>query len=190
MSKEYRYQDADIPYSPINLRYGDDGVDYRSRPVEPSSNGLVYLATEHDVITAWADLAQNAVENLRPDAGAGVMKCWVGHNEQFGLVMLTLANMARYGKSAFKNEWSPFYESVLSRNNYETIFSGPTKKDDFYYCRIWYALMAHPDFIDVPEYESCTNELSQEFVKYRDTLLALSVSLECFQKRLSLKQPC
>ena len=179
MNKEYRYQGVWSDHADINFRYGDDGIDYSSRLVEPSKSGVSYLKTEHDVIMAWADFAKDALEGVSPDADSSGLKCWSGHYEQFGMVILTLANMTRYRKNG-RGEWNPLYESTLWPGLYDNVYEGPTGTECRNYYRCWFSIIGHPDY-QRPSF-------GPEFVNNKDKELALCIALESFMSHLVLRK--
>jgi len=173
MTKEYRYQADCSDYAPINCRYGDVGVDYRSRPVEPSDSGRDFLATEYDVIMAWADLARNA---LVGEYRENDLKCWEGHYEQFGMVMLNLARMSR-SRKGHDGLWKEWYDIFIGKSLYNIIYEGPGSTEDRIFYRCWYCLIGHPDYLHPTI--SCL-----EFYTYKATEMTLHIAYEDLKWRL------
>lgn len=178
MTKTYRLRNIYKNNPTLDFRLGMDGINYHNRRVEPSDNGLRYLETEHDVIMAWADFARDALEGVSPDADSSGLRCWNGHYEQFGMVMLTLANMTRYRKNG-RGEWNPLYESTLWPGLYDNVYEGPNGTECRNYYRCWFSIMGHPDY-QRPSF-------GPEFVNNKDKELALCIALESFMSHLVLR---
>lgn len=142
MNKEYRFDDVSKSEPMLDFRLDMADIDYRSRLIEPCNSGRDFLTTEYDVIMAWADLARNAHIGKYRESD---LKCWEGHYEQFGLVMLNLANMSRYRKG-YDGLWEEWYDIFLSEALYSGLYRGPIGKADriFFYC--WFRLLGHPDY--------------------------------------------
>jgi hypothetical protein len=171
MSEEYQLNDSFN--LAINYRYVDDKIIHFTKLIEQPSEGRGYLKTEHDVITAWADFAKHALEG--EDAESEI-KCWKGHYDQFGMVMLNYANMCRYRKD-YAGNWNSFFESALPTDCYDHLFEGPSGTEDRIYYRVWFALLGHPNFLT-------QTLLGMEALTYKSNELSLCIAFENFNSSL------
>ncbi len=171
MSEEYQLTDS---YNlAINYRYVDDKIIHFSKLVEQPTDGRTYLKTEHNVITAWAEFAKQALEG---EYSESELKCWDGHYEQFGMVILTYANMCRYRKD-YAGKWNDFFESALPKDCYGHLFEGPSGTEDRIYYRVWFALLGHPDFLT-------QSLIGMETLTYKTNELSLCIAFENFNRSL------
>jgi hypothetical protein len=176
MTKIYKLEDR-YNKPALRYRYGDDGIDYSKRLVEPSDDGCHFLRTEQDVIHAWADYAK---QSLVGEYRESDQRCWVGHYEQFGMVMLTLGRISRYRKD-YRGLVNPYLEAKIPRHTYPDIFIGPWSSECRIYYRSWFSLVGHPDFLG-------SDVLSPESIKYKETEFLLSIAVQEFHMGLgSLK---
>lgn len=171
MSEEYQLTDSHN--LAINYRYVDDKIIHFSKLVEQPSNGSTYLKTEHNVITAWADFAKQALEG---EYAESQQKCWEGHYEQFGMVMLNYANMCRYRKD-YSGKWNEFFDSAMPNDCYEYIYQGPSGTEDRTYYRVWFSLLGHPDFLT-------QSLIGMEVMTYKCHELSLTIAFEDFNRNL------
>lgn len=96
------------------------------------------------VIKAWSEFAQEAWSGQNLEA---TEPCWPHHHDQFGRVMLYLAEMCLSRKD-FAGKTSRFLDQYLPDSSFaQRIFSGPTGTDDRIFYRAWYRLIGHPDFL-------------------------------------------
>lgn len=134
--------------SMTHFRFSDDDVDYSSCPVgwfHPDyldDPRYPLLETEHDVIKSWSDFAKNA---FSPEFENSDLKCWEGHDEQFGMVMLNLAKMDRFGQDSGRY-FDMEFDRYLERGDYLSIYVGPQDRSGYSYYRSWLGLIGHPDF--------------------------------------------
>lgn len=171
MTREYQLTDRHN--LAINYRYVDDKIVYFSKLVEQPTDGGSYLKTEHNIIIEWADFARQALEGEDPESK---IKCWEGHYEQFGMVMLNYANMCRYRKD-HAGKWNEFFDSALPTDSYDHLFEGPNGSEDRIYYRVWFALLGHPDFLK-------QSLIGMEALTYKINELALCIAFEDFNKIL------
>ena len=142
MPDRYRLKDNSSVYPLLNYRYKGKLMTYHAlKNIEES--GSCYLKTEHDVITKWAEFSKQALEGKYAESK---VKCWIGHYEQFGVVMLNYGKMCRYRKN-YKGNWDEFLESALPTDCYDQVFTGPTGSADSTFYRVWFTLLGHPDFL-------------------------------------------
>jgi hypothetical protein len=173
MSNIYQLK-ADIQTTPLlSYRYEGKDITFHSlKGVQPEENNN-YLATEHEVINDWKKVCEEA---LSAEYKESEIPCWEGHYEQFGLVMLNLANMSRYRKD-FAGKWNPYYDSALTDDLHELIYTGYSGTMDRIFYRAWFALLGHPDF----------NKFSltrTESLNYKNTELELLISFNDLNSRL------
>lgn len=173
----YRLNDIHKTKPVLRYRYGQDGIDYSSKLVEPSNDGSDFLATEQDVISEWAHFAKLAFIGEFRESDS---KCWVGHYEQFGMVMLNLAKMARYRKG-FQGHWNDWYDGVMDDEMYHYILTGPTGTEDRILYRCWFRLLGHPDFLDETLNKS-------EVYSYKLAELCLYIAFDDMNRRLLYKK--
>jgi len=171
MPNEYQLKDSDN--LAINYRYADDKLIYFSKIIEQPSNSKKYIKTEHNLITEWADFAKQSLEGQYPESN---IKCFEGHYEQFGMVMLTYANMCRYRKD-YAGKWNKFYDSILPDDCYDHLFEGPNGTEDRIYYRVWFALLGHPDFLN-------QSLIGMENLSYKINEISLCIAFEDFNKSL------
>ena len=150
----------------LNYRYEGKEVTFHSlKGIEPEDKNN-YLSTEHDVISDWITTSR---ESLLGEFKESETPCWEGHYEQFGLVMLNLANMCRYRKT-YDNKWNSYFDSVLpSQHLHEFIYSGYGGTEDRVFYRAWFSLLGHPDFLG-------TSFIGMESINYKTTELQLLLS--------------
>jgi hypothetical protein len=168
-----KYQLTDSHNLAINYRYLDDKIIYFSKLIEQPTDGSKYLKTEHEMITEWANFAQQALEG---EYAESKIKCWEGHYEQFGIVMLTLANMCRY-REDYAGKWNEFFESALPTDCYNHLFEGPNGTEDRIHYRVWFALLGHPDFLK-------QSLIGMETLNYKANELSLCIAFEDFNRSL------
>lgn len=94
---------------------------------------------EFDLAKAWADFAEQA---LVGEYAESELKCWRGHYEQFGRVMLELMRMSK-NKEEEKNK--TLIEMIPDLENFNFI-AEPMGTEDRTFYRIWFELIGHPDF--------------------------------------------
>lgn len=172
MPDEYQLKDSDN--LAINYRYVDDKIIHISKLLEQPKDGHTFLKTEHDVIIEWANFAKQALEGEYPESK---IKCWEGHYEQFGMVMLTYANMSRYRKD-YAGKWNEFYESAFPIDCYDHLYKGPSGTEDRIYYRVWFALLGHPDFLT-------QSLIGMETLTYKANELSLCIAFKDFNRSLA-----
>jgi hypothetical protein len=97
------------------------------------------VKTEFDLSKAWAEFAEQALDGEYAESKT---KCWYGHYEQFGRVMLELMRMSRDKKEQKIKaiaEMTPDIEDF-------TFIAEPCGTEDRTFYRIWFALIGHPDY--------------------------------------------
>jgi hypothetical protein len=166
MSNQYRLRD-DFGKSPfLNFRYEEKEVTFRSLKGIEAVDDSRYLSTEHEVITDWATVCKDALSGEYKESET---PCWEGHYEQFGLVMLNLANMCRYRKG-HDGKWIPFFDSILPSDYlHGIIYSGYCGTEDRIFYRAWFTLLGHPDFLS-------SSLRGTEALYYKSTELKLLIS--------------
>lgn len=176
MINQYRLQDPNNSNRVVQYQYGDDGIDYRSRLIEQSDDGSKFLRTEYDVIKSWADFARDALEGDYPDFQSSGLACWAGHYDQFGMVMMNLANMSRY-RTDCHGDWNQFLENSISKYCFQYILQGADGSEDRMYYRSWFTMIGHPDFLK-------PIVLDIEIIQYKSIELALCLSVTCLKSHL------
>ena len=173
MSNFYQLK-ADIHLSPfLSYRYEGKDVTFHSLKGVQPEDGNRYLGTEHEVISDWTNVSKEALSGEYKESE---IPCWEGHYEQFGMVMLNLANMSRYRKE-FSGEWNPYYESALTTDLHEVIYTGYAGTMDRVFYRAWFSLLGHPDFT-----KSSLTRI--ESLNYKNTELELLISFNDLNNRL------
>lgn len=178
MTKVYKLEDRYNNRPALRYRWGDDGIDYSKRLVEPLPDGSDFLRTEQDIIEAWANLARDALVGEFRESD---QRCWVGHYEQFGMVMLNLANMSRYRKN-YLGQWERWFDGVMDDESYSFKFQEPCCTEDRIFYRCWFRLLGHPAYLQ--------DTLTQsEVYTYKLSELCLYIAFDDFNQRLlSLKR--
>ena len=171
MENEYQLKDPDD--LGINYRYSNDKLVNFLTLVEQREGHDGYLTTTHEVITAWAYFAKQALEGEYAESN---LKCWEGHYEQFGIVMLHHANMSRYRKD-HKENWNEFFESAIPIDCYDHLYQGPSGTEDRRYYRVWFSLIGHPDFLS-------QSIIGPENLAYKCTELELCIAFDDFNRSL------
>ena len=163
-------------YSALNYRYTEkESLFHRLRDIPNDFKGVV-VKTEHQVISVWSSFAKEA---LIGEFSESKIKCWQGHYEQFGRVMLQLANISYYKKDA-RGEWVKTYHSLLPEpEDVEYIFRGPSGTEDRRYYRCWFSLIGHPDFM----HEKVTG---MEAFTYSYIELILNMAFQDFSVKLRM----
>jgi hypothetical protein len=179
MTNQYHLKD-EFGSSPfLNFRYEGKEVTFRSLKGIDAENDSRYLSTEHDVITDWSTVCREALSD--DEYKESETPCWEGHYEQFGLVMLNLANMCRFRKT-YDNRWSPYFDRVLpSSDLHEIIYSGYGGTEDRIFYRAWFTLLGHPDFLK-------SSLLGFEALNYKNTELQLLISFTDLNHALLAKK--
>jgi hypothetical protein len=136
---EYKLQ---VKYSPPITSYtfeSDKTVVFQKMKELPTALQTQSVKTEFDLSKAWADFAEQA---LVGEYAESETKCWRGHYEQFGRVMLELMRMSR-DKDAMK--FKPLAETTPDLEEFSFI-AEPSGTEDRTFYRIWFALIGHPDY--------------------------------------------
>jgi hypothetical protein len=97
------------------------------------------VKTEFDLSKAWAEFAEQALDGEYAESKT---KCWHGHYEQFGRVMLELMRMSRDKK---EQKIKAIAEMTPDIENF-TFIAEPCGTEDRTFYRLWFALIGHPDF--------------------------------------------
>jgi hypothetical protein len=97
------------------------------------------IKNEFDLAKAWADFAEQA---LVGEFAESTLRCWSGHYEQFGRVMLELMRMSR-DKA---NEKIKAITEMMPDIDKFTFIGQPGGTEDRTFYRIWFSLIGHPDY--------------------------------------------
>lgn len=178
MSNPYQLKDDLGMFPFINYRYeGKEITFYSLKGVEPDE-GSRFLATEHEVIMDWATVSNEALTSK--EFKESDTPCWEGHYEQFGRVMLNLANMCRDRKT-LDGKWNPYFDSVLPKSNlHKFILSGYGGTEDRVFYRAWFSLLGHPDFLS-------QSLIEMESTNFKTTELQLLLSFNDLNRHLFTK---
>ncbi len=136
---EYKLQ---VEYPPAIASYtfaSDKTVVFHKLKELPDLIKSTEIKNEYDLAKAWADFAEQA---LIGEFAESKTKCWRGHYEQFGRVMLELMRMSR-DKILEKNK--AIAEMTPDLNNF-TFIGQPGDTEDRTFYRIWFSLIGHPDY--------------------------------------------
>jgi hypothetical protein len=178
MRKLYRLRDEFNSSPLLDYRYQGKEITFHAlKGIEPE-NKFSFLSTEHHVITDWMRFSEQALED--PHAESEI-KCWPGHHEQFGLVMLNYGKMCKNRKN-FEGKWNSFLDSSLPIDNYQQVFNGPRGTADRIYYRVWFSLLGHPDFLK----QSLIN--GYEMLVRKDIELSLCIAFDDLNRNLRTKK--
>jgi hypothetical protein len=178
MEKLYRLRDdaGSMPF--LDYRYKDKEITFRLLKGIENEKKFHYLSTEHDVIVDWSSVCKEALSGEDKES---TTPCWDGHYEQFGLVMLNLANMTRY-KKTYDGKWNDYFEHIMPHDDLnEYIYKGYSGTGDRVYYRAWFALLGHPDFLK-------SSFIGYEALNYKTTELQLLISFTDINSNLINKK--
>ena len=147
MAKIYRLNQANTVNKILvnDFRYTEqERIIRRSVPINPIKDVIEYYKSEDDVITEWAGAARESLEGSGSD---GLINCWDGHYEQFGVVIMSLANIASTGKG-WNGRWIEAMEAYVKPSHAQEVLCwGPyTSSASRAWYRAWFNLIGHPQF--------------------------------------------
>jgi len=163
----YRIATKNTSFDMMHYRYNEKERLFHILKSVPSQSADS-KRTEDSVIQDWTEFAADALKGKFKEHS---MECWVGHYEQFGRVMLHLANMSLAKQCALGFSQSFIENILLDDESISAIYDGPSGTEERCYYRCWFSLIGHPGFLR----ESVTG---MEAIKYSYTKFVLNIALQ------------
>ncbi len=133
------------------------------------------LKTEHDFIDLWARFADFPFE---ADPSEPAIKCWIGHKEQFGRLMLQLFRLLHTKKTWDGAEFTLRYALTPFREILVEDLIHPEISADHDWYRAWFSIIGHPDFQRLE-----TRNIASK-VNYMKKKLLLAVAIQDLTRQL------